>query len=442
MHNARYIGIVFLPLLACLPFVRWGRRERWLAASAAGVLCVCFAPPFLLSAWEVVPGMNRIIHLFYMYSHLWQVIVILLAGASFDRILSGPLADVKRRVTIVAASIMGIAALGMFWFGMQSDQYHTGSSAMEGASRAGLLMLVFGGLLWKVITGRAEHRATFAAIMVFVAFADLSRYYFEVNRADHQFTRLMRQYIPYPLPADCQSKLKKVWKKGDRNAGFEGELSPMFPMETELWPHNLFLLPHPIAVARKVHEESLRPWEARPSVRFFAEKAPSDAPSHFRTTLNVNDGATPDLAACDEGFECRFTRWRYSDFNFEVEVPSEGWLRLYSLHDPLWDVRVDGKRVQVHQANNVCSAIQISPGTHQVEMTYRPLARKLYGPACTLLVFNLLMQGFIAWRFRHVRRKEPAPRILEQRVALRQSPELRMTGGGYLAPALQEMAPN
>src|SRR5262249_61640023 len=59
VHSARYLGASLVPLLVAAGLFRWRRLERGLGASAGGVLAVCLAPPFLLTAGELTPLMNR-----------------------------------------------------------------------------------------------------------------------------------------------------------------------------------------------------------------------------------------------------------------------------------------------------------------------------------------------------------------------------------------------
>ncbi len=193
----------------------------------------------------------------------------------------------------------------------------------------------------------------------------------------------------------------------------------------ELWPHNLFLMPRHLIDASHKAEGPVAPLLLRPPFEFFATPADPDAPRTFGGTLIVNDAPVADLAPVQEGFSARFARWRYSDFTLEADVPSAGWLRLYLLFDPLWEIRVDGQRVQAHRANCSCLAIETSPGAHRIELSYQPLARRLYGPACALLVLSLVAQAAVAWRFR---KPEARPRIIAQRVALTPKTAARLFG--------------
>ncbi len=161
--------------------------------------------------------MKRIQYVFYMYSHFWQIMLLFLAGASLDRILSGPREEARFRLRGVAIAVMGGAAAVLVGFGLQSEHFQAGSSAMEAATRAGLLLLIFGGVLWKLLTGRAEHRAAYAGIMILLAGADLTRYFNEVNRHDRAFTVGRRWPLPDPLPDDMDQKLDEPWRS--RTAG-------------------------------------------------------------------------------------------------------------------------------------------------------------------------------------------------------------------------------
>jgi hypothetical protein len=70
------------------------------------------------------------------------------------------------------------------------------------------------------------------------------------------------------------------------------------------------------------------------------------------------------------------------------------------LHDPLWDYDVDGQSVQYHRANSIGTAFPLRAGYHAVTMTYRPLARSLYGGATGLLQLALVILVIGAFRKR------------------------------------------
>lgn len=63
----------------------------------------------------------------------------------------------------------------------------------------------------------------------------------------------------------------------------------------------------------------------------------------------------------------------YEDsWSFQIEAPSSGWLLLTDRFAPGWRATVDGKATRVHRASFLFQAIELSPGSHRVEMTYRP----------------------------------------------------------------------
>jgi hypothetical protein len=54
--------------------------------------------------------------------------------------------------------------------------------------------------------------------------------------------------------------------------------------------------------------------------------------------------------------------------------------------------------VETERANVVRSAVPVDAGRHEVAMEYRPLSRRLYGPASAALELFLLGLGVTAWK--------------------------------------------
>jgi hypothetical protein len=155
-------------------------------------------------------------------------------------------------------------------------------------------------------------------------------------------------------------------------------------------------MPTPVYKAYKNREEFLEPGQVSPPLRFFAQPIAAGNSPSFANTLILDDGA--ERAEQPDGFTYQFTDWSYNDFTIQTEVPSGGWLRFHLLCDPLWEIRLDGARVEAHPANHVCTAIEVSPGSHRIELSYRPLGRRLFGTAKIMLLICLAVQGWVALR--------------------------------------------
>jgi hypothetical protein len=419
MHSARYIGIVFLPLLALVPFTVWRRREHWLAVSTAGVLCVCIAPPMLLAAWKATPGLDRVFHFFYFYTHFWQILLVLLAGAAFDRLVCGPAAANRRRAAYALGGLTGAAVLALLAVGMMSDRFPAGNATIEAVTRGGLILLVTCGFLAQLrLAPRPALRQAFAWLIVAIAGADLSRYFYEVSRLDHAYTRTdIRANMPFPLPADVVTHLCTAWPPADPAAGFDGGLAAHLPLDMEFWPDNLFLVPRHLwpvwrATDGKTPDTHGIIAAAPAAVLFYtgAESVPVDStepsevdsdPDRFYRTLVLHGGPSSVGNGANAGpvaVPHELTHGGYNDFRLSVDSPGEGWLLLHQGYDPLWRVTIDGRPVQVARANQFRMAVPVSPGQHTVEMSYWPFARGWYWPACWLLEAGLLTLGTVAWR--------------------------------------------
>src|SRR5262249_51744979 len=90
-----------------------------------------------------------------------------------------------------------------------------------------------------------------------------------------------------------------------------------------------------------------------------------------------------------EPLDWEWTRWTYNDFAFRVAPKATGWLFIRELYDPSWRLSIDDEDRAAQSANYVGTGLQVDAGSHSLRMTYRPLARALYGPACVLLVGSL-----------------------------------------------------
>src|SRR5262249_52045252 len=141
--NARYIGATLVPLLACAWAFRWRPRQAWLLPASVLVLVVCLGPPFLLEAWDRLPTMNRIRHLFYFYSHFLQILVSLVAAVALDNILErGAESGTSRRLAwsfgaLVVSTVGAFAVLGAL-----SDLFPAGDLQLQSNLLTALLIFV------------------------------------------------------------------------------------------------------------------------------------------------------------------------------------------------------------------------------------------------------------------------------------------------------------
>lgn len=417
-HYARYIGAFTLPLLVMVALMAWGRRERWLIAVTGGALIVSLAPPPLLTLWETIPLMNSIIHLFYFYSHYWQIGVMLLACAALDRLLAGGLdhAEQRRmaRSALIAAGVAALVLVGMF---LVSESYPNNDPDLQSILSAALLTLIVGVLAWRAVTTPSA-RSLFVAALIGLALTDLTGYFASVNRVDQGFTRYRWGFDPrVPLPESVQTRLASPWTL-DPQAGFGADLFSNLPIRSDFWIDNTYMKPNMLRELEDADGEpantlstdgqpirsalTLALTQGDPLVFY-----PPDAlipGTYFDpiSTLVFFDPA-PNLQPSDDragDFSWSWASWSYNDFALNVTVPEDGWLLVRQLADPLWDYALNGQPVEYYRANFVSAALPVQAGSHTLTMTYQPFARRIYWGAAGLLEVALIGLLWAAWRSR------------------------------------------
>jgi hypothetical protein len=386
MHNARYIGAFLLPLLVLMPALFWRRRERWLIASAAGVLFICLAPPFLLSAWKAVPFMDRIRHLFYFYTQYWQLLLVLIAGASMEIVLERAYTEpVRRRFLFLTTGLACLLALLFIGYLSFSHLFPANDYTLQANIRFALLALVSSLVLLQTLLFPAKkNRQLFVLLICLLALTDLTRYFREVSLADKSFTET-RWPVASPLPQDVRAHLESAWPAPALSNGFKSDLYGNMPVSNVFWYDNGFMSHRYVLELRKQPEE-------------FQERELHGPPLAFYRNADEGDGSLSLAAEETQGFTYQWREWSYNDFSFEVNAPFDGWLLIRQIDDPLWRVTVDDKPASVVRANLTGMAMRIKGGTHHIRMSYRPLARTLYWPAAWMLEGALLLSVFLAVR--------------------------------------------
>jgi hypothetical protein len=418
MHSARYIGTFLMPLLAMIPFYPWRRKERWLVVSALGVLIICLAPPFILRAWEIVPFMDQIGQLFWFYTQYWQLMLVLLAGASLDVLLRGAYdAATRRRFIVVTLTIVVTLSLALLYLSIVSQQFPAFDQSLE----ANLRFLLVTGIACTVILQyllfpAPARRSIFVLVLLGLALADLSRYFYDVNLIDSDFTNTIRG-TARPLSAEQQAALRQPWDEPDTSLGFSAGAFENMPVANDLWPTNRYLRHEDVLEAlnvvafRETYSEEARVpnvYAAAPPLDFYSQVVFLSDPAQTPTLFDDHPGlltemlllhgkpvqgvSAPDTTqgGTPPEFSYEWREWLYNSFAFDVAVPASGWLLIRQVHDPAWRLTVDGQPVQAMRGNIVGMAIPLSEGYHTVRMDYRPLTRRLYWIAGVVLEITLL----------------------------------------------------
>lgn len=397
MHQARYLGAVLLPLLAACWFIPGHRRETWLFVAAGLTFIVCLAPPWLLKAWSVMPLMGHIRHVFDFYSHHVQLMVLLVCAAVFDRVFSGRLSARSRQMlgrvltVCLVASLVMLAGLGVF-----SDHFPADDPALEALVLATVLGLLSAFLIRQcLLAPSTATRYACCALLLTIVAADECRYYWEVSRLDQQFTvnRYKPVVTPFPLPPDVRTALKTPWRMPQPGENVGQSLFANMPIFNHLWPANRFN-PH-----RHAHDLWALPKEvqqARSDALFAIHPAASRACEHG--ALFEGSGLS--------GSQLLSQRLTYNEYEFEFDSPQAGIAVIGLLRDPHWRVTLDEQPVQTQRANVVGQSLAVSAGTHRLRLSYEPLTRAMFWPACWLLEVTLAGLSVFAISGQRTRRME------------------------------------
>ncbi len=243
VHNARYIGAFLLPFLLLLPLYRWRRREKWLTATAVGIFIIALAPPVLLELWQLIPFMDRVVHFFYMYSHYWQLMVVLLAGLSFDMLLSREFnAAVKRRFIIMLGSFCGVLGVVLLFF-MLFSQYFPKEDIGLQANLKFVLLALFSSfaILQFLQSPRARRSQLLVVTIIVLTLTDLTRYFWDVTRIDQKFSAEKIIGLSPPLADATQAALRQPWAVPDPNQGLKAGFYKNMPVANQFWPENFYL---------------------------------------------------------------------------------------------------------------------------------------------------------------------------------------------------------
>jgi hypothetical protein len=431
-HAARYLGCPLLPLLALLAVRRWGRRERWLLLSAGGTLAVCLAPPLLLALWKWIPTMDRVRHLFYFYTHYWQTLLILLAGTTLEHLLrEGRAKADRRRSRWLLGGLCGALGLVLLVHGCFWHLFPGGDLNVQAALHFAVLTLVAAAPMLQVLCAPTPRsRTVLVVLLTGLLLTDLSKYFAEVCRIDSEHTSRHGTARSSPLSPEARAKVRQPWRDPNPDAGFEGGVVANLPVYGMFWPLNTFLCPPTLSELRdhapKLYQRAVcgPPLAFSDSVRLVktvaeAERLAKAEPALLagNRVLLVQDvpAGSPSGAGAPGGpgltYRCR--KWGYNGFQFELTAPRDGWIYIRQARDPLWRVTVDGQRAHPVRAELLGMALPVRAGPHVLQMDYRPLARRLYWPACFLLegAVALLLVGALRARPRGAPALGVAPRL-------------------------------
>jgi uncharacterized membrane protein YfhO len=82
-----------------------------------------------------------------------------------------------------------------------------------------------------------------------------------------------------------------------------------------------------------------------------------------------------------------------------VDAPSAGWLLVTERWARGWRAAIDGRPTPIHGGNFVFRAVEISPGRHQLEFSYEPVALPWLTTVSWLTMFVVAVAS-VVWRQR------------------------------------------
>jgi uncharacterized membrane protein YfhO len=100
----------------------------------------------------------------------------------------------------------------------------------------------------------------------------------------------------------------------------------------------------------------------------------------------------PSLSSSLGSGKIEVTRYTSTQINLSTtDVTDQALLYIGNNYDPGWSAKIDGQSTPIYRANYTFSAVPVSPGDHEVILTYSP--RGLFAGLVTSLVTLLFYLG-------------------------------------------------
>jgi hypothetical protein len=435
VHNARYVGLVFLPFLFLLPFYAWRRKERFIAGLAFGTLVVCLGFPLIAMLWTITPMLSRDQHLFYFYTQYLQIAVIMGAAAALEVVLQKRGNSLtNRRLTSAMLGVVALSFIGFAAFNLSSGQFAAKDINLEtGLYVLTIVLVVSGFAAQHLLSGKEASKRMLTLALLIVALLDLTTYFAHVSEKDAAFSHrylLVKRYrtqvhepaysavrITPTEPRETAREISqhrgvinKPWANPDLTLGFAGGLFKNMPIFTDFWPVDRFLEPTRVVELKRAPIAVQESEYTSPPIQLAAfidpryndlpdnntkfvnddpklDELPEAGVEHHDVTALINDKFVPNFAYA-------FKNWSYNDFKIDLDAPLQGTLVIHQLPDPLWKLRLDGQPMKFATSRSVDMTIALPQGKHELQMDYEPIARRLYWPAALML--QALLIGMFA----------------------------------------------
>ena len=394
MHNARYVGAFFLPLLVLFCFRKWTLTERWLALNAFLLFCICLAPPFLCTLIYAIPYFALLRNLYYFYTHYWQFILILLAGCSLDYLFESEISKTTgdQFLKVLDYLCLTVTVLILI-YGSKSADFAAHDTSFQGNLRFFVIIMLITLLLSQFLRAPDKQFRSLAIwVFLILAITDLSVYYREVCEQDEQFTMQLWGHRSVFSPA-TKSALQSTWRQPTQITDYSGNITSNMPIFNDLWPENRYIRPSYLT-GLDMMDTSLANFAMwGPPLALFDFKGsrfkggspkPPDAGT-FRPQTHL---LIPS-SALSGALSYTFVDWGFNHTSLNLNAKRHGWLFIRQIYDPNWVIRLDGTRMNSTSANFAGMVIPISSGVHHLQMDFWPAARKVYWPATYLLEITL-----------------------------------------------------
>lgn len=397
VHHGRYIGAELIPLLGLVPLLRWRRETRFLLLVAAGTFFLCWGPEWFAKIWMSLPVLRNIRHLFYMYTHYLQIIVVLLACSTFTLILRKPLAKTTRNWLFTIALTLAAASAAICW-----NRFWEGNRGLFLLPMVIVASTVAVGL---ILTKNRSWRSFGYATLMLMTIVDLGRYFHNCSVQDiktslHRWTNI----LTVPIPAEITQTLRRPWKTASGAQGFHADLFANQPMNHYMWPVNNYVQPTSVFEARK-RSNSVQQFlfEGIPVQWIEGQRIPvaDNLPLEEAVPANIvifEDNTAIMGIVPERDPQTDWRHWNYNSFEFQVDTPRQGYLLLRQIYDPLWRFTIDGVTATSEPADQVLTALQIEPGKHLIRMEFWPVARRVYPFAIAALATYAIIFIIGAWK--------------------------------------------
>ncbi len=102
-------------------------------------------------------------------------------------------------------------------------------------------------------------------------------------------------------------------------------------------------------------------------------------------------GAAPELDTCSGEDRTKLLQWDFSRVSIQADMQCRGMVVLSDNWYPGWAATVDGRPAKIWEAYTAIRGVEVEPGSHRIEMHYRPLTVLLGAVMLGLSVAGLVV---------------------------------------------------